>query len=35
MQNIFNTAYWAYYRSGDGLLLGNPRTVALTIKASW
>ncbi len=35
MQNIFNTAYWAYYRSGDGLLLGNPRTVALTVKASW
>ena len=35
MDNIFNQAYWAYYRSGDGLLLGNPRTVALTIKASW
>jgi len=35
MDNIFNTAYWAYYRSGDGLLLGNPRTVALTVKATW
>jgi len=35
VDNIFNQAYWAYYRSGDGLLLGNPRTVALTVKATW
>jgi iron complex outermembrane receptor protein len=35
LDNVFNQAYWAYYRSGDGLLLGNPRTVALTVKATW
>lgn len=35
VQNLFDQAYWAYYRSGDGLLLGNPRTIALTVKATW
>ncbi|MGE4559955.1 MAG: TonB-dependent receptor, partial [Desulfobulbus sp.] len=32
--NVFDTAYWAYYRSGDGLFLGEPRTVALNVKIS-
>jgi iron complex outermembrane receptor protein len=35
VDNIMNKAYWAYYRSGDGLLLAQPRTVALTVKATW
>ena len=25
VQNLLNTPYWSYYRSGDGLLLGAPR----------
>lgn len=35
VSNLFDTAYWAYFRSGDGLLLGAPRVVALSVKASW
>ena len=35
LQNVFDTAYWAYYRSGDGLFLGEPRTIALTLRATW
>ena len=33
--NLFDKAYWAYYRSGDGLLLGAPRVVSLSLKTSW
>jgi len=35
VSNLFDTAYWAYYRSGDGLLLGAPRTVSLSVKTTW
>jgi iron complex outermembrane receptor protein len=35
VSNLLNTAYWTYYRSGDGLLLGSPRIVSFTAKASW
>jgi iron complex outermembrane receptor protein len=33
--NLFDKAYWTYYRSGDGLSLGAPRTVSLTAKIEW
>lgn len=33
--NLFDKAYWSYYRSGDGLFLGAPRTFALTVKTEW
>ncbi|MCR6629189.1 MAG: TonB-dependent receptor [Magnetospirillum sp.] len=33
--NVFDTATWAYYRSGDGLLLGAPRVVSLSLKTTW
>jgi iron complex outermembrane recepter protein len=32
INNLFNTAYWSYYRSGDGLLLGAPRTISLSAR---
>lgn len=32
--NLFDKAYWSYYRSGDGLWLGAPRTLALTFKTA-
>ena len=35
VSNLFDTAYWAYYRSGDGLLLGAPRVVSLSLKTTW
>lgn len=35
VSNLFNTDYWAYYRSGDGLLLGAPRVVSLSLKTTW
>lgn len=35
VRNIFDTAYWSYYRSGDGLFLGEPRTIALMVETSW
>jgi iron complex outermembrane receptor protein len=31
--NLFDKAYWSYYRSGDGLALGAPRVVSFTLKA--
>lgn len=33
--NLFDTAYWSYYRSGDGLALGAPRLFALSVKTEW
>lgn len=33
VSNLFNKAYWSYYRSGDGLLLGAPRVVSFMVKA--
>ncbi|SEH51156.1 TonB-dependent receptor [Magnetospirillum fulvum] len=33
--NLFDTAYWAYYRDGEGLLLGQPRLLSLSVKATW
>lgn len=35
VSNLFDQAYWTYYRSGDGLLLGSPRVVAVTAKLDW
>jgi iron complex outermembrane receptor protein len=35
ISNLFDTAYWAYYRSGDGLLIGAPRVVSLSLKTTW
>lgn len=35
VSNLFDTAYWANYSSGNGLLLGAPRVVSLSLKASW
>ena len=32
--NLFDKAYWSYYRSGDGLWLGAPRTVSLVFKTA-
>jgi len=33
VSNLFDKAYWSYYRSGDGLLLGAPRIISFTVKA--
>jgi len=33
--NVFDKAYWSYYRAGDGLLLGAPRTVSLSVSTQW
>ena len=34
--NLFDTAYWAYwYSSGEGMMLGAPRLVSLSVKATW
>lgn len=30
--NLFDTRYWSYFRSGDGLLLGPPRLVQAALK---
>ena len=35
VSNLLDTAYWTYYRSGDGLLLGAPRIVSFTAKMKW
>lgn len=35
VSNLADTAYWAYWRSGDGLLMGAPRVVAFSVRASW
>jgi len=35
VSNLLDTAYWAYYRSSDGLVLGAPRVVSLSVKATW
>jgi iron complex outermembrane receptor protein len=35
VSNLFDKAYWNYYRSGDGLLLGAPRVVSFSAKAEW
>ena len=32
VSNVADTHYWQYYRSGDGLLLGDPRMVAFSVK---
>lgn len=34
--NLFDTSYWSYFRSsGEGMMLGAPRLLALSVKASW
>jgi iron complex outermembrane receptor protein len=33
--NVGNKHYWSYYRSGDGLQLGEPRIVAFSLKGQW
>jgi iron complex outermembrane recepter protein len=33
--NLFDKRYWSYYRSGDGLLLGEPRLFAFSAKVEW
>lgn len=33
VSNLFDKAYWTYYRSGDGLALGAPRVASFTVKA--
>jgi iron complex outermembrane receptor protein len=33
--NVGNKHYWTYYRSGDGLQLGEPRLVAFSLKGQW
>lgn len=33
--NLFDKRYWAYYRSGDGLLLGAPQIISLSVRATW
>lgn len=35
VSNLFNKAYWSYYRDGDGLLLGAPRVVSLSAKVEF
>lgn len=36
VKNIFDTSYWSYYSKGNGgLFLGEPRTVTLSLKATW
>ncbi len=35
VSNLFDTAYWANYSSGNGLLLGAPRVLALSLKTTW
>jgi iron complex outermembrane receptor protein len=33
--NAGDKRYWTYYRSGDGLLLGEPFTVSFSVKMEW
>jgi iron complex outermembrane receptor protein len=33
--NLLDKRYWSYYRSGDGLLLGEPRLFAFSAKLAW
>jgi iron complex outermembrane recepter protein len=33
--NVGNKSYWTFYRSGDGLQLGEPRIVAFSLKGQW
>lgn len=35
VSNLFDKAYWSYYRSGDGLLLGAPRVVSFSARTEW
>ncbi|NFV79259.1 TonB-dependent siderophore receptor [Magnetospirillum aberrantis] len=35
VSNVFDTAYWAYYRSSDGLVLGAPRVFSLSVRTEW
>jgi len=35
LANVGDKRYWTYYRSGDGLLLGEPRVVSFSLKTSW
>ncbi len=35
VSNLFNTPYWTYFRSGDGLSLGPPRLLSFTAKTEW
>jgi iron complex outermembrane receptor protein len=34
VENLFDTAYWSYFRTGDGMLLGPPRTVSAFLKVA-
>ncbi len=35
VSNLLDTAYWSYYRSGDGLLLGAPRVISFSARSEW
>ena len=35
VNNLTDERYWAYYRSGSGLLAGAPRTVGVSLRASY
>jgi iron complex outermembrane receptor protein len=35
VSNVGDKRYWTYYRSGDGLLLGEPRVAAFSVKGEW
>ena len=36
VSNLTDKEYWQYYRVGDGLLLGEPRLIAISAKyAFW
>jgi iron complex outermembrane receptor protein len=35
VSNFLDRRYWTYYRSGDGLLLGEPRLFAFSAKVDW
>jgi iron complex outermembrane receptor protein len=35
VSNLLDTSYWSYVRTGDGMLLGAPRTVAGFMKVSF
>lgn len=32
VDNLFDKAYWSYYRTGDGMLVGSPRVVSVFLK---
>ena len=35
VSNLFDKAYWSYFRLGDGMLLAAPRTVSAFAKVAF